>query len=1211
MKNIIKLLFLSLLFTYTNYSFALTKVYDFSDSTKYTVSNSLTVEIAEWIWRLIPQFEFLSNISNWSLNNVEDILVDWNYIYAAASRSDNIQVIDISNPANPINLANIVKSWLIDLDDPRAIAKSWNYLYVASYLSDAIEVINISNPSNPTHVSKITDSWTTYLNWAKWLTISWNYLYVTSYLDDALEIINISNPASPTHIWSLRNTSRLNWADSVTILWNYAYVTSYLNNSVQVIDISNPALPNFVWQIVNWGTTLLNWPREILIQWNYAYVVSDVSNSLEVINISNPSSPTHVTSITTWWTINIDWANALDIYYDNLFIASSNWDSYTIIDISDPTNLKQRNITEVWTMPAISWASSIKFALPYTIIWSNIDDNVSIINSYVDNNSPYIIPNNAVVYSWSIDQWEVQLWDLSNITFQLSNNDWATWYYFNWSSRVSTTAWNSQSNIAFDSNYNLQSFNNLSWWTWKLKWKAFLNSDWTFLVDIDNILVQYSSDWNNEIIDFEIVWWYTVTQWTFTRTTNNPQEWIYSIESWNHTNNSTSCFEVNRDIYTESNISFYKSVSSEASYDFLRFYIDWVQQNQWSWEVSWSQEKYNISNGNHTFEWCYSKDVSVSNWSDNTWVDYIEITEIPPTLETPILDFEVAWWYTVTTTVTTPWPDWLRVTTEQYEWLYSIESQNRTNNSTSCFERVQTVSSIDDWISFYKKVSSEPWYDFLIFYINWVEQSRWAWELAWAKEEYLLTPWDYTLKWCYLKDWSQASWQDRAWIDLVSVTQYPPIISEVTSVATPTNDNTPDYTFFSPIAWSISYSWSCTSSTNTWAVIWNNTITFDSLSDWTYTNCTIQVLASPKDSNVLNVKNFTIDTTRIDIIINYPIDLDTIPSSVFNIDVNYDDTESWVNTWSIILNLYKWNWSSYWSDIAQNYVNFSWATINATWALFPTSSLPEWQYKVKFSIEDTTWNIWITDSVFFVTGWDYTWPIVVFNHPYNWLLRPNTNFDLNISYSDPETWVNTWAIAWTLKKWDWVSTYWPDISGTYVNFTWGTITATWAIYPISKLWFWKYQMAYSIENNNAVTSTWTLEFYIDEPEFIISTWSLDIWILEPWIKKFSDNEFLITVKTVWAWFDLVLSKTANFLNWTIEIIDWDWSKWIWYEVYPYSDTINVIWTDTIIRSESWSINTNWEKNIYQYFIQMWALIDEEQAAWIYEWYIKYNIKLNY
>ena len=73
-----------------------------------------------------------------------------------------------------------------------------------------------------------------------------------------------------------------------------------------------------------------------------------------------------------------------------------------------------------------------------------------------------------------------------------------------------------------------------------------------------------------------------------------------------------------------------------------------------------------------------------------------------------------------------------------------------------------------------------------------------------------------------------------------SVDNTAPVIAEVTAVTTPTNDNTPNYTFSSDEAGSIAFEGPCSSS-NTSADEGHNTITLNSLSDGTYSDCAITV----------------------------------------------------------------------------------------------------------------------------------------------------------------------------------------------------------------------------------------------------------------------------------------------------------------------------------------------------------------------------------
>jgi hypothetical protein len=88
-----------------------------------------------------------------------------------------------------------------------------------------------------------------------------------------------------------------------------------------------------------------------------------------------------------------------------------------------------------------------------------------------------------------------------------------------------------------------------------------------------------------------------------------------------------------------------------------------------------------------------------------------------------------------------------------------------------------------------------------------------------------------------------------------------PTISQVTAVTTPTNDNTPNYTFTTDIAGTITYAGGCVSTTSPTALVGTNNITFDILPDNTYSTCTITVTDGVDVSNILNVNPFVVDTT--------------------------------------------------------------------------------------------------------------------------------------------------------------------------------------------------------------------------------------------------------------------------------------------------------------------------------------------------------------
>ncbi|MCK9204919.1 MAG: carboxypeptidase regulatory-like domain-containing protein [Bacteroidales bacterium] len=112
-----------------------------------------------------------------------------------------------------------------------------------------------------------------------------------------------------------------------------------------------------------------------------------------------------------------------------------------------------------------------------------------------------------------------------------------------------------------------------------------------------------------------------------------PYEGIYSAKSGAIAANQTSALILQREVAIPDTISFYLKTSSEAGYDYLKFYIDGNNVAQWAGETPWIRAAFYIPAGNHTFTWGYSKDSNTSNGSDCAWVDYIVL---PATTETGV-----------------------------------------------------------------------------------------------------------------------------------------------------------------------------------------------------------------------------------------------------------------------------------------------------------------------------------------------------------------------------------------------------------------------------------------------------------------------------------------------------------------------------------------------------------------------------------------------
>ena len=116
--------------------------------------------------------------------------------------------------------------------------------------------------------------------------------------------------------------------------------------------------------------------------------------------------------------------------------------------------------------------------------------------------------------------------------------------------------------------------------------------------------------------------------------------------------------------------------------------------------------------------------------------------------------------------------DW-QISDTAVEGLYSAKSGNIDNNQISEIS-LNIFTDDPSEVSFYKKVSCENvgsqtgnYYDYLAFYIDGVEQEKWAGEIDWSLSTFPLSSGEHILKWAYVKDQGVSSGQDATWIDFI------------------------------------------------------------------------------------------------------------------------------------------------------------------------------------------------------------------------------------------------------------------------------------------------------------------------------------------------------------------------------------------------------------------------------------------------------------
>ena len=148
------------------------------------------------------------------------------------------------------------------------------------------------------------------------------------------------------------------------------------------------------------------------------------------------------------------------------------------------------------------------------------------------------------------------------------------------------------------------------------------NGDYTHSFPCHYTVGAMIEDWEtNSFEQFE--WGSTNTPWIVSPVL--PYEGLYSAKSANIDDNEKSGLTLTLDVIGYDEISFYRKVSSEVGFDFLKFYIDGVLKDQWSGNTDWAKVSYEVTPGTHTFKWAFEKDGATSQGYDCGWIDWITL----------------------------------------------------------------------------------------------------------------------------------------------------------------------------------------------------------------------------------------------------------------------------------------------------------------------------------------------------------------------------------------------------------------------------------------------------------------------------------------------------------------------------------------------------------------------------------------------------------
>ncbi len=237
---------------------------------------------------------------------LSSVYVSSKYAYVTGGyggTSGGLYIIDVSNPNSPFEVSHINDSEFggtaTTLEGARGVYVSGDFAYVAAYNDAGLSIINISNPANPVEVGYIQDDLNKRLNGPFGVYVSGSYAYVASTSDNAISIVNISNPTNPVEVGNLSDDSTTNIQSprSIVVSGNYAYLACSTSDSITIIDVSNVTRPRQAGVIKDTespegagSATTLDEVNDIYVSGKYIYATSYSDDGLSIIELTGLES---------------------------------------------------------------------------------------------------------------------------------------------------------------------------------------------------------------------------------------------------------------------------------------------------------------------------------------------------------------------------------------------------------------------------------------------------------------------------------------------------------------------------------------------------------------------------------------------------------------------------------------------------------------------------------------------------------------------------------------------------------------------------------------------------------------------------------------------------------------------------------------------------------------------------------------------------------
>ncbi len=238
------------------------------------------------------------------------------YAIFAAALDDGVQLADVTDPANPVAIAHVRDSDTRMLDGARDIGifgiDGRTYAIVLASDGNGVQIIDVSDPHNPVVAGSMEDTVQTRLLGPLDVSIfvldGDTYAAISASVDRAVQIVNVTDPLNPVPAGHLIDSSRLELAtafgiDTFEIGGGvYAVVVGHGDDGVQIVNVTDPHAPTAAGRVTDSHALELHKATDVSVfevgGSVYAVVAGYEDYGVQVIDVTDPYSPVPTGRIT-------------------------------------------------------------------------------------------------------------------------------------------------------------------------------------------------------------------------------------------------------------------------------------------------------------------------------------------------------------------------------------------------------------------------------------------------------------------------------------------------------------------------------------------------------------------------------------------------------------------------------------------------------------------------------------------------------------------------------------------------------------------------------------------------------------------------------------------------------------------------------------------------------------------------------------------------